>query len=275
MKVGHQLHDPAALLRMKKSRVLTFCRKEEFLEFAGTEPRFFCHPSPSLVTISTPLSQLINLFFFYIERSKNIQSSLKLNISQELFLYLIVFICALWFKEVHCFSFRNDWTHVKVKVKVKLALVQVVKPQRGSRTISLLFINFGDGWGWVATPRPGCLMSRKETVTHYKGGWGASRPVWTGAENLSPTGIRTPDRPARSESLYRLRYPGPLWKHVHNQNTKNLRRTCLEQQVNRRGALCLWEKIKSNDWTTTTCWMCSVFVGNISTHFEFEEQHFG
>jgi hypothetical protein len=25
-----------------------------------------------------------------------------------------------------------------------------------------------------------------------------------------PTGIRSPDLPARSESLYRLRYPGPL-----------------------------------------------------------------
>ena len=26
-------------------------------------------------------------------------------------------------------------------------------------------------------------------------------PVWTGAENLDPTGIRSPDRPARSQSL--------------------------------------------------------------------------
>jgi len=34
--------------------------------------------------------------------------------------------------------------------------------------------------------------------------------LWTGAENLAPTGIRSPDRPARSESLYRLWYPGPL-----------------------------------------------------------------
>jgi hypothetical protein len=34
-------------------------------------------------------------------------------------------------------------------------------------------------------------------------------PVWTGEENLAPTGIRSPDRPARSESLYRLSYPGP------------------------------------------------------------------
>jgi len=31
-------------------------------------------------------------------------------------------------------------------------------------------------------------------------GCGKSRP---------PTGIRSPDLPARSESLYRLRYPGP------------------------------------------------------------------
>jgi hypothetical protein len=37
-------------------------------------------------------------------------------------------------------------------------------------------------------------------------GW-APGPVWTGAENLAPTGIRSPDRPARSQSLYRLRYP--------------------------------------------------------------------
>ena len=31
-------------------------------------------------------------------------------------------------------------------------------------------------------------------------GW-APWPVWTGAENLAPTGIRSPDRPARSQSL--------------------------------------------------------------------------
>jgi hypothetical protein len=32
-----------------------------------------------------------------------------------------------------------------------------------------------------------------------------------GAENLAPTGIRSPDRSARSESLYRLSYPGPQY----------------------------------------------------------------
>ena len=34
-------------------------------------------------------------------------------------------------------------------------------------------------------------------------------PVWTGAENVAPTGIRFPDRPARGDSLYRLSYTGP------------------------------------------------------------------
>jgi hypothetical protein len=44
-------------------------------------------------------------------------------------------------------------------------------------------------------------------------GW-VPEPVWTGAENLAPIGIRSPDRPARSEPLYRLLYPDPtnkLW----------------------------------------------------------------
>ena len=39
-------------------------------------------------------------------------------------------------------------------------------------------------------------------------GW-APGPIWTGAENLAPTGIRSPDCPAHSKSLYRLRSPGP------------------------------------------------------------------
>jgi hypothetical protein len=38
-------------------------------------------------------------------------------------------------------------------------------------------------------------------------GW-APGPVWTSAENLIPTGIRSLDHPTRSEPLYRLRYPG-------------------------------------------------------------------
>ena len=67
-----------------------------------------------------------------------------------------------------------------------------------------------------STPRP--LYTREGPGFHCTGcragvdGCGKSRPP--------PTGIRSPDHPARSESLYRLSYPGPfryskLVKDVH------------------------------------------------------------
>jgi hypothetical protein len=56
-------------------------------------------------------------------------------------------------------------------------------------------------WGVSVRPRP--LLPPVPIV--QEAGW-APGPVWTGAENLPPTGIRSPDRPARSQSLYRLRY---------------------------------------------------------------------
>ena len=48
-------------------------------------------------------------------------------------------------------------------------------------------------------------------------GW-ATGPVWTDGENLAPTGIRSPDRPVRSESLQRLSYPGPTLYRTVNIN---------------------------------------------------------
>jgi hypothetical protein len=35
-------------------------------------------------------------------------------------------------------------------------------------------------------------------------------PIWTDAENLASTGIRSPDSSAGSESLHRLSYPGQI-----------------------------------------------------------------
>ena len=35
------------------------------------------------------------------------------------------------------------------------------------------------------------------------------KTIWMGAKNLAPARIRYPDRPARFETLYELRYPGP------------------------------------------------------------------
>jgi hypothetical protein len=68
-----------------------------------------------------------------------------------------------------------------------------------------------DEGGW-STPRPGRFTPANYPVpVVYEAGW-ATWPVWTGAENFTPNGIRSPDRPDRSESLYQLSYPGPSSK---------------------------------------------------------------
>jgi len=53
--------------------------------------------------------------------------------------------------------------------------------------------------GEGSASRPGrSLPPEKDPVPIVQeAGW-APGPVWTGAENLAPTGIRFPDRPARS-----------------------------------------------------------------------------
>ena len=56
---------------------------------------------------------------------------------------------------------------------------------------------------------PAALPPGKDPVpTVQEVGW-APGPVWTGVENLAPTGIRSPDRPARSESLTDYVIPTP------------------------------------------------------------------
>jgi len=60
-------------------------------------------------------------------------------------------------------------------------------------------------------PRP-LFTSGKDPVPIVQAAGWAPGLVWTGAENLAPTEIRSPDRPTRSQSLYRLRYPAHTWR---------------------------------------------------------------
>jgi len=64
------------------------------------------------------------------------------------------------------------------------------------------------GGGWSA-PRPGRFTPRKDPVLIVWGAVWAPEQFWTDAEKLFLTGILSPERPVRSESLYRLSYPGP------------------------------------------------------------------
>jgi len=99
------------------------------------------------------------------------------------------------------------------KVKVKCTLVQALRlctgrtAHRESRGIALPFLDHGTrrGWGDRVTPRPLFTPGKVPVPIAQEAGW-APGPVWTGAENLDPTGIRSPGRPARSQSLYWVRY---------------------------------------------------------------------
>ena len=82
------------------------------------------------------------------------------------------------------------------------------KAQTRSRNIALLLLNLGARWGGWLAPWPGHITPRKETQNPlYKklgGHW--DWPGW-GGKSLPPTGLRTWDYPACSESLYQLCYP--------------------------------------------------------------------
>ena len=54
---------------------------------------------------------------------------------------------------------------------------------------------------------PAAPYSRERPGTHCTGGWVGPRAGLDWCGKSRPTGIRSPDRPARRQSLYRLRYP--------------------------------------------------------------------
>ena len=70
------------------------------------------------------------------------------------------------------------------------------------------FFNLGTRLSWVvnATPRTLYPWERDPVPIIPEVGWSPAT-VWTGTENFAATGIRSPDRQARSASPYRLSYP--------------------------------------------------------------------
>jgi hypothetical protein len=69
---------------------------------------------------------------------------------------------------------------------------------------------------------PAALLPGKTRYRMYRmDGW-ASGMVWTGAENLAPTGIRSPNRPARRVAIPTTLSQPTLYRTVHYINTKML-----------------------------------------------------
>ena len=69
--------------------------------------------------------------------------------------------------------------------------------------------------GEGSASRPDRFTPGKEPVPIVEEARWAPGPVWTGAENIAATGIRSPDRPARTKSLYRLSYRAHIHRGPH------------------------------------------------------------
>ena len=118
-------------------------------------------------------------------------------------------------KHSRCVDYDHPVPNMDCKIKkVKCTLVQALRlstgrrPHRGSKSIAVIFLDHStrSGWGVSVTPRPLFNPGKHPVPIVQEAGW-AQGPVWTDAENLAPTGVQSVDRPACSQSLYRLRYP--------------------------------------------------------------------
>ena len=92
-------------------------------------------------------------------------------------------------------------------IKVKFSRHRPGVTQSVGRDIALLFNDRGTRRGWVisSTPRPHLTPGKDLVTILQEAGW-APGPVWTGGK-FRPHRHSIPNRPARSQSLYRLSYP--------------------------------------------------------------------
>ena len=94
-----------------------------------------------------------------------------------------------------------------ILVKVKWSRYRPGVDQKVGRGIALPFHYRGTRRGWVvsSTLRPHFTPRKDPVPIVQEAGWSLG-PVWTGRKSR-PHRDSIPDRPARSQSLYRLSYP--------------------------------------------------------------------
>ena len=124
-------------------------------------------------------------------------------------------------------EFKNEWSYIAypqyalilwaggtlpTKVKVKCTLVQALRlctgltAHRGCRGIALPFHDHGTRRVRVQRHAPAALYPRERPGTRCTGGWVGPMTGMDRCGKSRPTGIRSPDLPALSQSLYRLSY---------------------------------------------------------------------
>ena len=173
-----------------------------------------CLQTKTKISLTKTTNSMLSLLFLVRKNNYTIKHSLKYS-------------CDFPFAPIHgttvgCLALRqpsnlclSGWEvskmlgSVLMKVKVTFTLEKATKAQRGEQRF-YSFFNLDARWGGWSTPRPGRSTPGKIRYPLHRrlsGPQGRSGEVL----KISPphTGIRSPDRPARNESLYQLSYPGP------------------------------------------------------------------
>jgi len=105
------------------------------------------------------------------------------------------------------------------------------------------------------TPRP--IYPREKPGSHCIGGWFDPRAGRDVCEKSYPTRIRSPDRPARSEWLYRLRYPGPSYNEYDNNNNTYKSYTFFT-------IVTLWSVVQSVYYAVLSHYRLWLFAGSLN-----------
>jgi len=106
--------------------------------------------------------------------------------------------------------YLQTWYYLVVNIKIKWSRYRPSVAQMVGRGIALFLHDCGTRRGWVvsSTPRPHFTPEKNTVPVLQEAGW-APVPVWTGGKSR-PRRDSISDRPARSQSLYRLSYPAHI-----------------------------------------------------------------
>jgi len=100
-----------------------------------------------------------------------------------------------------------------------------LQAQRVGRGIALLFRDTRRGWVVSSTPRPHFTPGKDPVAILQEAGW-VPRPVWTEGKSR-PHRDSIPDRPVRSQPLYRLSYRADKFQFYDLKNFKFVSETFL------------------------------------------------
>jgi len=138
----------------------------------------------------------------------------KLKTNKETIFNCFTFSCMSLYTSLYgitrvCWMQQNEFiadfqtTQGQWEEKVEFILERAMKAQCGSRAIVYSFFNLRARLGWVVNTMSWSLypLARDPVPTIQEGGR-APGPVWTVAENLTTTRIRSLDCPAHGKLLY-------------------------------------------------------------------------